>query len=63
MSISNNDKDKARDYIEAKHSNGVSWDDLKKVNFHPFSKFVPQEGIERFNCSYARFTDRFFSAL
>lgn len=49
MSISNNDKDKARDYIEAKHSNGVSWDDLKKVNFHPFSKFVPQEGIERFN--------------
>lgn len=49
MSISNNDKDNARDFIEGKHSNGVSWDDLKTVNFHPFALIYPDDDAARFN--------------
>lgn len=49
MSISNNDKDNARNFIEGKHSNGVSWEDLKTVNFHPFALIYPDDDAARFN--------------
>lgn len=47
MSISNNDKDNARDFIEKNRASGVEWEDLKIVNFMPYTKYAQTEA-ERF---------------